>query len=81
MSQNGLVVHFVMDFAEKLILPSRIQQPGQLHFITGLRLDLFAISCSNLREDKIFCLSEGHWLNAKDTSSVLGIVYHLLRYY
>ncbi len=56
-----------------------IQQPGQFHFITGLLLHLFGISCSNLGEDKIFSIPEGHWPNTKDASSVLSMVYHVIQ--
>ncbi len=74
-----MVLHLVMDFAETVTLPSMIHQPGQLHFITGLRLDLFGILCSNIDEDKIFSLPEGHWPNTKDASSVLSMFYHVIQ--
>ena len=53
-------VHFVFDFAEKVLLPYLIQQPGLLHFITGLKVDLFGIHFCNLKKTFVFCLPEGH---------------------
>ena len=41
-------IHLVFDFAEKVLLPSMLRQPGQLYFITGLKFDIFGVSCSSL---------------------------------
>ena len=54
-----------MDFAEKVMLPSLLRQPGQLHLVTGLKLYLFAISCGNMNKNYIFCLPEGTGLVLK----------------
>ena len=40
----GEVYHLVFDFAEKVLLPKLVKQPGQLHFITGLKFDIFGVS-------------------------------------
>ena len=44
---GGDILHLVFDYAEKVSLPSMIKQPGQLHFVTCLKFDLFGISVSN----------------------------------
>ena len=49
---NG-VLRIVFNFAAKVILPS-FRQPGSLHFITGVRFDLFGASCSNLKTQLCF---------------------------
>ena len=52
--------HYVFDFAEKVLLPRLKIQPGQLHFITGLKFDLFGVSSSNDTLNYIFGLPEDH---------------------
>ncbi len=42
-SKKGHFIRFVFDFAEKVLLPKLMKQPGQLHFITGLKFDFFAV--------------------------------------
>ncbi len=32
----GTVLHVIIDFAEKVLLPSLLEQPDQLHFVSGL---------------------------------------------
>lgn len=75
---SGYVVHLVIDFAEKIILPSMLKQAGQNHYITGLKYDLFGISCSNFKINKIFGLPEGLWPNRKDENYVLSKLYHVI---
>ena len=70
---SGSDIHLVMDFAEKVTLLSMERQPGQLHFVTGLRYDIFGIYCSKLDETKNFGLSEGHWPNTEDPTSILSM--------
>lgn len=60
---NGRRQHFVFDFAEKFLLPMLLKQPGQLHFITCLKFDLFGVSSSNEQKNYVFGLAEGHWSN------------------
>ena len=38
---------FVSDLAAKCLLPKLLNRPGQLHFITGLKLDIFGVSSGN----------------------------------
>ncbi len=54
------IVHLVFDFAEKVTLPSMERQPGQLHFVTGLKYDIFGISLTKLNITNVYGLSEGH---------------------
>jgi len=62
---NTSNIHLVFDFAEKVLLPRLAKQPGQLHFITGLKFDIFGVSCSNLTNNFVFELPEGHWPQEK----------------
>lgn len=53
--------HFVIEFAEKVLLPKLQRQPGKLHFVTGLKFDIFGVSCSNDGLTDVYGLVEGHW--------------------
>ena len=72
--QNSNLVRIVFDFAEKALLPSFTRQPGSLHFITGLRFDLFGGSCSKLRTNVVFGLPEGHCPGDKTADTVLSML-------
>ncbi len=50
------------------------RQPGQLYFVTGLKYDMFCISLTNLNVTNAYGLSEGHWTNTKDATSVLSML-------
>lgn len=63
--------HFVFDFAEKVLLPRLLKQPGQLHFTTGLKFDINGVCSSNTGQAYAFGLPEGHWPNDKSANSVL----------
>lgn len=63
-------LHCVFDFAEKVLLPHLLRQPGQLHFVTGLKFDFFGVSVSNLKACDIYCLPEGHWPSGKTANEV-----------
>lgn len=54
-------LHIIFDFAEKVLIPHLLRQPGQLHFVTGLKIDLFGIHISNAGMTDIYGLVEGHW--------------------
>ena len=71
-------LHFIMDFAEKVLLPSFMNQPGKLHFLSGLKNDIFCISCAINNTKYIFNLPEGHWPVGKNPNEVLSMVYDLL---
>lgn len=72
-------LHLIMDFAEKVLLPSLVKQPGQLHFVTGLKLDLFCISCANNSTNYVFNLPEGYWPGGKNANEVLSMLYYMLQ--
>lgn len=74
----GSTRHLVFDFAEKVLLPKLLRQPGQLHFITGLKFDMFGISSSNENRNYIFGLPEGHWPNEKTANAVVSMLHHVL---
>eukprot|EP00171_Calliarthron_tuberculosum_P023069 IDg23069t1 len=76
--ESGSTVHLVFDFAEKVQLPRLTRQPGQIHFTTGLRFDLFGVSSSNFCVNFIFGLPEGHWPESKTANEVLSMVLHVL---
>jgi len=55
-NSSGPTVHVVIDFAEKALLPSLERQPGQLHFVSGLKFDFFAVSVSNLTCNEVLSM-------------------------
>eukprot|EP00171_Calliarthron_tuberculosum_P002461 IDg2461t1 len=78
---SGQTVHLVMDFAEKVLLPSMMDQPGNLHFVTGLKFDIFGISSSNLGKTYLFGLAEGHWKGGKSADEVLSMLFFAIWQY
>ena len=72
------MVHLIFEFAEKLILPSMERLPSKLHFITGMRYDIFGIVCPNLKQRFIFGLPEGHWPGTTYATSVLSMLMHVI---
>lgn len=74
---NGVTRHLVFDFAEKVLLPKVQKQPGQLHFVTGLKIDFFGVSSSNEHMNYVFGLPEGHWPAEKTANSVLSMLHHI----
>lgn len=72
--QSAEYVHVIVDFAEKVLLPSLLRQTGQLHFITGLKNDLFGVSCANINTNYIFSLAEGHWPGGKTANEVASML-------
>lgn len=72
-------IHIIIDFAEKVLLPHMLKQPGQLHFITGLKFDFFCVSNTNLNTNFIFGLPEGHWPSGKSANDVASMIEHVLR--
>lgn len=71
-------LHLIFDFAEKILLPHSLRQPGQLHFNTGLNFDLFGTHVNNLNCTSIFCLPEGHWPNSKTGNKVGSMILYQL---
>lgn len=74
--ENPDLYHVVVDFAETVLLPGMLSQPGQLHFTTGLKFDLNGVCCSKTNHNYIFGLPEGHWPNEKTADSVLSMLHH-----
>ncbi|MEM9400723.1 MAG: hypothetical protein AAF984_10995 [Verrucomicrobiota bacterium] len=72
-------LHFIFDFAEKVMLPRPLRFPSQLHFVTGLKFDLFGVNVSNVNQCDIFCLVEGHWPGDKTANSVCSMLHHSIR--
>jgi len=70
--------HLIFDFAEKVLPPKLQKQPGQLHFITGLKFDLFGVSSSNLARNYVFGLPEGHWPHEKTANTVISMLQHII---
>lgn len=68
--------HFVFDYAENSLLPKLQKQLGQLHFITGLKFDLFGFACSNDGKTDVYVLVEGFWPGEKTENIVLSILHH-----
>lgn len=73
---NG--IYLVFDFAEKVLQPHLVRPPGQKHFVTGLKLDFFGESSSNLKQPFIFGFPEGHWPGGKTASEVGSMVSYAL---
>lgn len=76
---NSRIIHMVFDFAEKVLLPRLLKQPGQLHFVTSLKFDIFGVSNSNTAVNNIFGLPEGHWPNDKTSNVVISMLLHAFK--
>ena len=72
------ILHFTMDFAEKILLASPIKKPRKLRIITGLKVDLLSISCSNNGNNYVFCSTEGFLPDGNSASEVVSIVVHVI---
>lgn len=53
-------IYIVMDFAENVLLPSILRNPGGIHFTKGLKFNFVGVSSSNLGHSYVFGLPEGH---------------------
>lgn len=73
---DGEMLHIVFDFAEKVLLPQLLRQPGQLYFVTGLKFDFFGVAISNFNYTDIHCLPEGHWPGGKTANEVASMLDH-----
>lgn len=72
------VRHFLFYFAKKLMLRRLLRRPGELHFATGLKLDLNGVSSRKTRCTHILGLPEGHCPGDKSAKSVLSIISHYM---
>lgn len=68
----------MFDFAENALLPKLQKRPGQLHFVTGLKFDIFGISCSNLGSTFVFGLPGGKWKKENTANFVISILHYVL---
>lgn len=75
---DGSCQHVVFDFAEKVLLPQLLKQPGQLYYVTGLKFDIFGVHDSNQGETYIFGLPEGHWPNEKNANTVISMLHYAI---
>lgn len=72
---HGDSVYFVFDFAEKVLPLRLLKQPGQMHFITGLKFDILCVSSSNLSMNFLFGLPEGHRANETTANVVVSMLH------
>ena len=68
----------MFDFAEKVLLPKLLKQPGQLYFVTGLKFDIFGVQDSNQGVTYVFGLPEGHWPNEKNANTVISMLHYAI---
>lgn len=76
--KSKTVRHYVFDFAEKVLLPRLLHQPGQLHFTIGLKFDINGVQSSNSRQAYVFSLPEGHCPNVKSANVVISKFFHTM---
>lgn len=74
----GGPLHLTFDFAEKVLLPCLVRQPGQLHFVTGIKFDLFGVTSSTLNNTFVFGLPEGHWPGGKTANEVCSMLDYVI---
>lgn len=72
-------IHLTFYFAEKVLLPALKRQPGQLHFVTGLKFDIFGVASSNVNKILLYGLPEGHWPQGRTANEVLSMLDNALR--
>lgn len=72
------LIPVIIDFAENVLFPFVLHQPGQLHFITGLKNDFFCISCASNETNYVLSLAEGHWTDGKTASEVSSMFFTVL---
>lgn len=73
------MIHVTFDFSEKCLLPRFVRQPGQLHFVTGLKIDMFGILMSSSKKNYIFGLTEGFWPNLKTANEVGSMLCYTIK--
>ena len=72
------LLHLTIDFAQKLLLPLFKDQPGQLYYLTGLKLDIFGVANDTTGVQQNYFLTEGTWLEEKTAKSVLSMLHDYL---
>ena len=71
-----LVISYLI--LQKSTVAPPVKQPGQLHFVTGLKFDINGVSSSWTNSNYVFGLPEGHWPNDKTVNSVCSMLYHCM---
>jgi len=71
----------VFDYAEKVRIPNFLNQPKQLYFKSGLKVDLFGIANNTSGFQHNFVLPEGHWPADKSINSVASMIWYYIRTY
>ena len=71
--------HLTFDFAEKVHLPRLQNQPGQIYYTTGLKVDLFGVYVANIDKQITYTLIEGHWSMAKNANLVCSMIHNVLK--
>lgn len=71
-------VHWTFEFAENILLPRLLREPGQLHFVTGLKIKIFGVHSSNLNNTFVYGLPEGHWAKKKSRNEVGSMLVHCI---
>jgi hypothetical protein len=66
-------------FAEKIILPRFIDQPKQMYYFEGLKLDIFGIANNTDSIQFNFPLVEGQWPMEKSVNTIGSMLYYYLR--
>lgn len=46
-------LYLIFGFSKKVILPRLLREPGQLHFVTGLKVEFFGVHVGNLKTTAI----------------------------
>ncbi|EDQ85346.1 uncharacterized protein MONBRDRAFT_11901 [Monosiga brevicollis MX1] len=72
------ILHLTFDFAEKVLLPRVLDQPGKMYFASGLKVDLFGVAISNTKQQFNYVLVEGHWPMGKDANRVCSMLHDAL---
>ncbi|PXF45203.1 hypothetical protein BWQ96_05033 [Gracilariopsis chorda] len=69
-------IHLIFDFAEKILLPHLLRQPGQLHFVTSLQFDIFGVYSSTMSTCYVYGLPGGNWPGNKTCNEVASMLNH-----
>jgi hypothetical protein len=75
---NTRATQLSFDFAEKIVLPRFIDQPKQMYYLAGLKLDTFGIANNTNGTQLNFPLVEGQWPNQKSVNTIGSMLYYYL---
>lgn len=68
--------HLTFEFAENILISQLTRKPSQLQFLTGLKYNMFDVSCSNLQWNFVYGMTDGHWPNNKTADTVLSMLHY-----